>query len=202
MSTTSRVRGTTAGLAGLLIAGTVTLAGCGGGDEKADARPDPTPSSADRSSSTSPTPSAGSGAGSSPDVPPATGKVIDTDYFTARAPEHYQVDKLGPFTITVNGAADIGIGTIDSDGDKPSLEQLARQARSRVDRLKRSPLDRTVTMGGEPAYLLLASRPYNVTSEAGLIHGAHWFYVTVDSYHGRAENLRILQSILASWQWK
>lgn len=197
MSTTSRVRAATAGLTALLVAGTVTLAGCSSSDDEAEARPEPTPSPSDRSS-TSSTPSASS----SPDVPAATGKLIDTDYFTARAPEHYQVEKLGPFTITVNGAADIGIGTIDSNGDKPSLERLARQARSRVDRLKKSPLDKTVTMGGEPAYLLLASRPYNVTSEAGLIRGDHWFYVTVDSYHDRADNLRILESILASWQWK
>lgn len=204
MSATSRDRTAPAApaalpLAALLLVATTTLAGCSGGDD-ADARPQPTAaSSTGGSESGSPSASASSGAG----VRPATGKLVETSYFTARAPEHYQVDVMGKdFSIAISGAADIGIGIIPESGAEPTLAQLARRERSRVGALRKAPLGRTTTMDGEPAYLLVASEPYRVTSEAGLYHDGRFVHLTVNSYDTRAQNLRLLESILATWQWK
>ena len=196
MSTTSRDR-TAAGLAALLVAASVALTGCGDGDDTADAHPRPTSSS---SGSASPSAGASSGTG----VAAATGEPIDTSYFTVRVPERYRVDVQGrDFSYAVTGpAGTMNLGIISDSGPVPSLPQLAREERAKVERLAKAPLGATTTIDGEPAYLLVASGPTLVTSEAGLYHGSHLVYLTIDTYGSRAQNLRILRSMLASWQWK
>ncbi len=213
MTTTSRDRTARAGLATLttlaatVVAATVGLAGCAADDGAADPAPSGSSSasgspSASTSASTSATASASASAITG--VPPATGKPIETSYFTVRAPEHFGVDVMGKdFSIAVNGpGADIGIGIVDLNGHEYDLRQLARYQRSSAYGLEHAPLGRTTTMGGEPAYFLLASKPGLVVSEAGLTHAGHIVHLTVTSYGTKAENLRILRSMLATWQWK
>lgn len=204
MSTTSRDRSPAVGLATLALVATTALTSCGGGDSKADASSEPTTSdSVSVSPSTSPSGSPSPSASSSSAVAPATGKQIDTSYFTVRAPKHYQVHVQGKdFSYAISGAADIGIGIIAESGDTPTLDQLARRIRSQVDSLKKAPLGRTTTIDGEPAYLLVASEPYHTSSEVGLYRDSHFIHLTIDSYDGRAHNLKLLRSMLATWQWK
>ncbi|NYD43665.1 hypothetical protein [Nocardioides panaciterrulae] len=204
-----------AALATLAVAATVGLAGCAD-DGRADPGPSassgPTAGSPTGSASGSPDASAGTSAGTSadnsagafPGVDPAAGPAIETSYFTARAPRHFRVKVMAEdFSISVNGpGADIGIGIVALNGHQYSLRELARYQRSSAYGLEHAPLGRTTTMGGEPAYLLLASRPGLVVSEAGLTHDGHIVHLTVTSYGEKAENLRLLRSILATWQWK
>ena len=198
MSTTSRDRAATAGLAALLVAGTMSLGGCGSGDDKADARPQPSGAATTRSSSTSPSPSVSSG------VEPATGKLVDTRWFTARAPRGYDVVVSGEdFSISAGGPdADVHFSMIGMNGRELSLSQLARDTREYVPGLDHAAVGRRTTLDGEPAYLMTASKPFNHVTDVGLERDGTKIHLGVTSYGSRAAHQKIVDSILATWQWK
>ena len=198
MRTTSRVHGAVAGLAALVVAGTMTLTGCGGGDSRAEARPEATTSD---SVSASPSPSASS----KPGVAPATGKVVETSWFTVRVPEHYKVDVMGQdFHIDAAGpSGEVTFGIISLPfGKEFTVPQLARYMRGFLPGLHDAELGRRTTIDGETAYLFTAKEHFNVDSDAGLTHDGQIIHVSVSTYKTPAENRRLLESVLATWHWK
>ena len=198
MSTTSRDRTSTAGLAALALAATMALTSCGSGDSKADASASATPSG---SVSTSPSPSDSGSTG----VAPATGKLIETSWFTVRAPEHSKVDVMGKdFHIDATGpAGHVTFGIIPlGAGHEYTVAQLARHMRGFLPGLEHADLGQTTTIDGEPAYLLTSKEQYHVSSDAGLTHGGQIIHMSVSTYGSRSQNLRMLKSVLATWQWK
>jgi hypothetical protein len=198
---TSRDRASTAaGLVALLLGGTLALGGCGGSSDQADAHPTPSGSAtAPGGSSSSPSTSPSSGTG----VEPAAGKVVDTSWFTARVPKGYDVVVSGKdFSISAGGPdADLHFSMIGMNGRQLSLSQLARQARGSLPGLGHARLGHT-TLGGEPAYLLAASKPFDNVSVVGLERDDTMIHLEVDSYGTLAAHRKLLDSILATWQWK
>lgn len=202
MRTTSRDR-TRAWSLSALLAATLLLAGCGG-DDQADAQPQPSPSSTvEGSPSGSASDSASASSSSSTGVAPATGKVIDTSLFTMRAPEHYRVQIVDEdFAASLTGPeANISVAVVDNNGHEPPLRQLAREERQLTSGLQHAPV-RTTTVGGERAYLLAAGDSMQYETEVGLNHAGSFVHLNVSSVRGRSVNLRLLRSMLATWQWK
>lgn len=198
---TSRDRASTAGgLVALLLTGTLALGGCAGSSDQADARPGPSGSASAPGDSSSSSPSTSP---SDNGVEPATGKVVDTSWFTARVPKGYDVVVSGKdFSISAGGPdADLHFSMIGMNGRQLSLSRLARQVRGSLPGLSHARLGRT-TLGGEPAYLLTASKPFDNVSVVGLERDDTMIHLEVDSYGSKAAHQKLLDSILATWQWK
>lgn len=173
------------------------LDGCAGGDTTAETTVQPTSSG---SASTSPSTIAASNTG----VAPAAGKVIDTSLFTARVPKRFDVVVSGKdFSITALGPdAGVHFSMIDLNGRELSLTQLARDGGRSLPELRHAPLGRRTTLGGEPAYLLTASKPFDNVTAIGLERDGTLIRLEVDTYATRAAQHRLVGSILATWQWK
>jgi hypothetical protein len=186
--------------AALLLAG--GLAACG------DDEPEPgaTPSTTVPETSTpteSPEPSE-----SEPAVDPATGEVFEGTSFTVTGPEGWSLDaqstRVGQYDSgppTGNQLARRVFGLISvvvSDATSgTTLDDLAAES------VREDPRQADTTVGGEPAYRLANDdQAFNTDEELGLVRGEESIVVNVALLGGtEKQRQRLLQSVLASWQW-
>jgi hypothetical protein len=184
-----------------LAATALLLSGCGGPDDTASGEPGATdaPSPTSTSSTDGDTTTEGD--------EPASGRPIETTYFTARAPRGFDVDVEDPdfsaYASDRSGRTEIDVTMVPTYGNDFTLRQLARQV-VRTQTWSRSPrLADETTLGGEPAYHLTGPVGGGRHTETyGVAHQDTHVVVIVES-SGSAEDLRTTaQSVLATWQWK
>lgn len=182
------------------LAGALLLTGCGGSGDRASGEP-----GAAKSSSSVAAPSADADA--TGDVEAATGRPLDTTYFTARAPRGFDVDVEDPdfsaYATDRSGDTEIDVTMVPVHGNDFSLRQLAHQV-LQTQTWSRSPriADET-TLGGEPAYHLTGAVGGGRCTETFGAAYRDMHVVMVLESSGPAGRLRsTAESVLATWQWK
>ena len=186
--------------AALLLAG--GLAACGDDEPEPDAGPSTTvPETSAPTESTEPSESG-------PAVDPATGEVFEGTSFTVTGPEGWALDaqssRVGQFDSgppkgnqldrRVFGL--ISVVVSDTTG-VTTLDDLAAES------VREDPRQTDTTVGGEPAYRLANDdQAFNTDEELGLVRGEESIVVNVALLGGsEQQRQRLLQSVLASWQW-
>ena len=174
------------------------LAGCGG--EASSSGHDPSAVPSDATTSTSP----------GPTVEPATGGVVDTSFFSAHAPKGWEVDEMVPDFITVaderDGYSHVAFGISKTYGYPFTLARLARNTISSHS-LNRKDLDVDLhsSLAGEPAYRLSGKRRGGGdVVEYGVDYQDRHITVFFELYAplSRRQQSQLVDSVLASWQWK
>jgi hypothetical protein len=183
-----------------LAAAATLLAGCGDGGDTPEADSSPT-------ASTSPSVSSSE----SPTAEPATGKLLQNNHFTTRAPAGWRV-KSGMTTSvvsTVYAGDEEKDGTVSAfmsiaDGpaltDEP-LDKLARdKARSDFDR---KPATDTIEVDGVEMYRVAGKVDGSTYAIAiGTIHDDKLTELRIESYVRSPEEVQeVLDSVLAAWKW-
>ncbi len=202
MTTTPRAPRFRTALCTLTLAG-LLLTGCG--DKDAEAATDETPSSPSESPRASDT--ASSGTASSDAVEPATGKSVETTWYSVRAPRGWQVRVLARnFSIVaqdLHSSAYIAFGITDTYGYHDTLTQLAK-ANLRTSAWPAKPdLVEETTVAGEPAYHLVGPSGDGFDLDVfGVLHDRQ--HVSAEfALHGSPQKRQaIVESVLAGWQWK
>jgi hypothetical protein len=187
-------------LTSLLVTSTLLLAACGGND---DPKADPTPStSTPASASDDPSQS------NSPSVVPATGKLVETKDFTAHVPEGWDVTVVSKDYVITSHDPDssdaIAFTIVDTFGNDQGLDDLAKEA----VRLGAWPGEDPSIVGqtelaGEPAYHLASSGGGGIFVDVrGAVRAGDAVAVRFDNYQSNAALQSMVESVLATWQWK
>lgn len=192
MDTTTRSGRCRTALVGAALLG-LLVAGCGG-----------------EASSSGNDPSATRGAATS-SASPATGDRIDTSFFRAHAPKGWPVDEMVPDFFTIAGDPDggsaVSFGIAKTYDNHFTLAQLSRQAIGSHSNWisKHLDVDLHSSLAGEPAYRLSGPLPGggNVVSY-GVDHEDRHITVIFELYAplSRRQRSQVVDSVLASWQWK
>lgn len=178
----------------------IALAGCNNSSSSAD--PDPGESSASsptEASSESPTESP------EPTVAPADGELIETRYFSVRAPKGFVYEKLTYLTSMIYRARsdDAVTFSVFSDSPESSLDRQAHnllKARGYVILPKQ--VEDTVIDGRPVWHATGPIDDYHVADLYGLwINGAS-VAVTFDTLSTNKRRTELIESILATWTWK
>lgn len=186
--------------AALVVAGLLALAGCGGGGADADADPGPSPSPSTAGS----TPTGSAGDSPTPGAAAATGKVFPSRYFTARAPEGWDVRVVSKdFALSAGkGIEHIDIGIAPVGAAQLPLDRQAHIAvQSAVGFAHPDYLD-PVTLGGQPAWKVVGGSGSEVDGMVGTTRDGHAVSVLVRTFGSRRENEQVLRSVVASFEWK
>ncbi|MFC4785547.1 hypothetical protein ACT8ZV_13790 [Nocardioides sp. MAHUQ-72] len=199
MTSRDRAGATRAGSASIALAlAALLLTGCTGSQDSAAGESGRPPSSATGSPQSGPP---------TPSVPPASGKAVDTSYFTAHVPRGFTVDVTAEdfsiYTYDPGGRTEISFGITPTYGKQPTLDQLAHST-LRHGLWERDPriADET-TLAGEPAYHLTGPVGLGRHTETyGAAYRDRHIDVTIDSVLPVPELRRLADSVLASWQWK
>lgn len=186
--------------AALLLAG--GLAACGDDEPEPDARPSTTVPETSAPTE-SPEPSE-----SGPAVDPATGEVFEGTSFTVTGPEGWSLDAQSARVGQYDSGPPKGnqldrrvfglISVVVSDTTGvTTLDDLAAES------VREDPRQADTTVGGEPAYRLANDdQAFNTDEELGLVRGEESIVVNVALLGGsEPQRQRLLQSVLASWQW-
>jgi hypothetical protein len=195
VDTTTRSGRCRTALVGVAVS-SILLAGCG--EASSDHDPSATPD--DAASSTSP----------SPTVAPASGDVADTTFFSAHAPKGWRVDVVVPDFYTVagdpDGGSDVSFGIAKTYGTHFTLAQLARHTLGSYPEIDKAlDVDLHSSLAGEPAYRIHG--PLSGGGELvayGASHEDRHITVLFELYAplGRRQRSQVVDSVLASWQWK
>ena len=175
------------------------LAGCGGEASSSGNHPSAAPGAATSSASSSPT------------VAPATGGVVDTSFFSAHAPKGWPVDEMVPDFFTVAGDPDggsaVAFGIAKTYNNDFTLAQLSRQAIGTHSNWISKDLDVDLhsSLAGEPAYRL--SGPLSGGGHVvayGVDYQDRHVTVFFELYAplSRRQRSQVVDSVLATWQWK
>ena len=185
--------------ASLLLAG--GLAACGDDDPGPDASPRSTTPSDSDGPTESPEPTEAA-------VAPATGEVFSGTSFTVTGPEGWALDaqssRVGQFDsgppkgnqLDRRAFGLISVVVSDTTGET-TLDDLAAES------VREDPRQPDTTVGGEPAYRLANDdQAFNTDEELGLVRGEESIVVNVALLGGtEKQRQKLLQSVLASWQW-
>jgi hypothetical protein len=197
LTTTPRAPRFRSALCTLTLAG-LLLTGCG--DKDAEAVTDETPSSPSGSSPSSET-------ASSDAVEPATGRSVETTWYSVHAPRGWQVRVLAKnFSIVaqdLHSSAYIAFGITDTYGYQDTLAQLAK-ANLRTSAWPAKPdLVEETTVAGEPAYHLVGPSGDGFDLDVfGVLHDRQHVSAEFALHGSPQKRLAIVESVLASWQWK
>lgn len=203
MGTTSRDRlvrarrGRTAtALGALTLVLAPALTACGDSSDGATADP---PASSGTPTGAGPSPSAS--------VAPATGKAVETSWFRARAPQGWQVVETVPDLATYarepGSDSFISFGVVETYGNTFTLAQLAHHS-LRSNSWTRSPsILAETTLAGEPAYHLRGPVGGGLFADVyGVLHQGRQVELDIETDGSAAEHRQVVDSVLASWQWK
>lgn len=179
----------------------VLLAGCGGNDSASGHDATPAAGGSDgATSSTSP----------SPTVAPATGHVVHTSFYSAHVPKGWRVDQTIPDFFTAaddpDSSSAVAFGIAKTYNNHFTLGQLAHQT-IRANSWEREHLDVDLhsSLAGEPAYHLSGrlSGGGDVDSY-GVSYDARHVTVDFELYAplSQRQKRQLVDSVLASWQWK
>jgi hypothetical protein len=191
--------------AALLLSG--GLAACGDDEPEPGARPSTTVPETSAPTE-SPEPSESEPAESEPAVDPATGEVFEGTSFTVIGPDGWSLDaqstRVGQYDSgppkgnqlarRVFGLISVVVGDATSG---TTLDDLAAES------VREDPRQADTTVGGQPAYRLAnEDQAFNTDEELGLVRGEESIVVNVALLGGsEKQRQRLLQSVLASWQW-
>ena len=200
MDTTTRSGRCRTALVGAALL-SILLAGCGG--EASSSGKDPSAGnggSGDAASNTSP----------SATVAPATGGVVDTSFFSAHAPKGWRVDEMVPDFSTIaddpDGSSLVAFGIAKTYGYDFTMARLARQTIGSHSWMgKHVTVDLHSSLAGEPAYRLSGPLPGGGDMVAyGVDHQDRHITVIFELYAplSRRQRSQLVDSVLASWQWK
>lgn len=150
-------------------------------------------------------PTTSSPTSATPSVEPATGPVVEERQFTVRVPRGYVVeDKVFTLTSTRDRSSSDGIYVAAQDA--PGLENLSQAVRVVLRSVSVRPKPERVddvVIGGEPAYHLTGrSGAGNRYHSYGLVRGGQLLQVIfeLDGPDARADG--IVDSVLATWEWR
>jgi len=191
-----RRRRTTTALAALALIHAPARAGCGDSSDGATADP-PASSGAPAGSSASPSASAA----------PATGKAVETSWFGARAPQGWQVVETVPDFATYarkpGSDSFISFGAIETYGNTFTLAQLAHHSLRSNSWAKRPSILAETTLAGEPAYHLRGPVGGGLFADVyGALYQGRQVELDIETEGSAAEHREVVDSVLASWQWK
>ena len=188
------------GTALVLVGG---LAACGGDEPAREA----TPSSSGPSDPPGGTESA-EPSGADPAIDPATGEAFEGTSFTVVGPEGWtlnaqssrvaQFDSGPPRGSQLDRRAFGLISVVVSDtAAGTTLDDLVAES------VREEPRQADTAVGGEPAYHLANDdQVFTTDEEFGLVRGGESIVVNVGLLGGtRQQRQRVLESVLASWQW-
>lgn len=203
MSTTSRDRKrrrTHAALAALALTLVPALTACGDTSDGAAADPPAssgTPAGSSASRSASPSASAA----------PATGKAVETSWFRARAPQGWQVVETVPDLATYarkpGTDSFISFGAIETYGNAFTLDQLAHHSLRSNSWARNPSILGETTLAGEPAYHLRGPVGGGLFADVyGALHQGRQVELDIETGGSAAEHQEVVDSVLASWQWK
>ena len=194
---TSRAPGSTARacLAVACLAG-VLLTGCGGSPPGPGSDRDP----AGDPTSASPSPSESQG------PEPADGPIVENDHASYHVPTTFEVsDELAgtfPANEIGSGRGSITLGEVPTFGNT-DLGTIARVVARNVARGRTPKRVADTTLAGEPAFHLEGQvQPGQHFTAYGSVHEEQVVYVRFDLDGSRAENADLIESVLATWQWK
>lgn len=183
-------------LAGLAFAFLPALTACG--DSSDGARADPPARSG--------TP-AGSSASPSASVAPATGRAVETSWFRARAPQGWQVVETVPDLATYarkpGSDSFISFGVVETYGNTFTLAQLAHHSLRSNSWARKPSIVAETTLAGEPAYHLRGPVGGGLFADVyGALHQGRQVELDIETEGPAAEHQQVVDSVLASWQWK
>jgi hypothetical protein len=175
------------------------LAGCSDSGDHA---------SGETGASTSDTPSeSASNSTSTPDVKPATGKLVETSYFTVRVPRGFKVvvtaEDFSIYASDAGGDTEIAFGIASNSGNTFTLRQLAGQTMRSQPWSIPPRIAPETTLAGEPAFHLTGPVGNGkVTETYGGSYQGMGIVMVVDSFLRPAKVQDLAGSVLATWQWK
>lgn len=180
-----------------LAAVTLLLTGCGDGDE--DPQADPTSSPTDTSSTASdPTPS-------EPGVEPATGPLIDRDRIRMNVPEGWKKNRqIATFLESASAPGSntgVSLGDLSAVGEPTLQEQAEAGTASRRD----VSIEEPVEIAGVDWYHAKGREGRHGRYEQfGTVHNGSQATITftLDDDVPQAEQQEIIDSVLASVEWK
>jgi hypothetical protein len=202
LSTTPLGARTRTTLISLLVGGPLLLAACGDSDDETTADPTPT-----TSSSSSPATASSSPSSPGSTVAPATGRLVDTSFFSVHVPEGWRVIESVPdLAVTADdtdGLDLISFTMTKTYGKEFTLDELARQALRTTPWSKQPGIAPVTTLAGAPAYHLSGPVGNGFQADAfGLVHGEENVMVSIETQGSAATHREIVESVLATWQWK
>jgi hypothetical protein len=181
-----------------LVAALALLAGCSDSGDRASGDPGPTASGTPTESTSTST--------STPDVEPASGKLVETSYFTVRVPRGFKVDVTAEdfsiYASNTGGETEIALGLAPTNGNDFSLDQLAHQTMRSQPWSTTPRIAPETTVAGEPAYHLTGPVGNGTRTETyGVGYRDMGIVIVIDSYLTPAKLQDLADSVLATWQW-
>jgi hypothetical protein len=178
-----------------VLATVLLLAGCDDTGGRASGEP---------GSATADTPSEST---STPDVEPASGKLVETSYFTVHVPDGFKVnvtaEDFSIYASNTGGETEISFGIVPTYGNDFTLDQLARQALRTGVWARRPRMTDHTTLAGEPAYHLVGPVGSGKRTDTyGVAYQDQHVDVTIDSFLPPDKLDDLAESVLATWQWK
>jgi hypothetical protein len=182
-----------------LVAASALLAGCSDSGDRASGEPGTSASDTPTGSTSTST--------STPAVEPATGKLVETSYFTVRVPRGFEVDVTAEdfsiYTYDPAGGAEIAFTLVPTNGNDFSLHQLAHQLLRNQPWTREPKLAADTTVAGEPAYHLTGPVGNGLRTDAfGVAHDDMHVMVDVETDRSPEKQQQMVDAVLATWQWK
>ena len=147
-----------------------------------------------------------SGSSQSQAVEPADGPVVENAHASYRVPKGYEVADELAGTIPANDSGSsrsaITLAEVPTFGNT-DLGTIAQLVARNVARGRAPKRVADTTLAGEPAFHLEGQvQPGQHFTAYGAIHDDNVVYVRFDLDGSRAQSQQVIDSVLATWQWK
>ena len=139
-------------------------------------------------------------------VEPADGPIVESDHASYHVPRTFEVADEMAGTFPANekgpGRGAITLGEVPAFGNT-DLRTVAQVVARNVARGRPPRPVADTTLAGEPAFHLEGTvQPGQHFTAYGAVHEDQIVYVRFDLDGSRAENADLIESVLATWQWK
>lgn len=139
-------------------------------------------------------------------VEPADGPIVESDYASYHVPRTFEVaDELAdtfPASEKGSGRSSITLGEVPAFGNT-DLGTVAEVVAKNVARGRPPKRVGDTTLAGEPAFHLEGTvQPGQHFTAYGAVHEDQVVYVRFDLDGSRGDSADLIESVLATWQWK